>query len=414
MRQIRRRKAPFFAALTPAICHLLPKSYVVSTLLCLILFFPLAHLQAQPTPRGTNVVNSATATYIEATLLESSASNPVTTQVSLWHALRFSPPGSVAAPAFLLNGTPGDTLYCRLTLDNLGNAADSVLVAAATIPPTTLSLPAVIFFRDADGDGRLDVGEGTAAFLVLAAGASTPVDVAIVLPTIGGGVAHVELRATSADDFLPIAGGAGKASDATVVRVTSLVSNVAVHLGPSGNPRALPGGEGSQDDATPAAIGLYDETARFAATVENAGDPHSIEVNFDPAVTLPPGVSFVCTDANDVPYPTASQTGGFALGAFAPGELRAVRFELSSPGTALRIALAGLPSIAFRAQSRSDTLVTNNTRYDLDLAVAPNARTMLGLEQTFRQSTGVLGDIVTMIVTATNRTDSVRVDAVIV
>ena len=403
-------------ALTPAICHLMPKSYAISVLWILACLAPAFELFAQPTPEGSDVVNLATATYMDAGSLDASASNAVSTLVATLHALRFAPPGSVAAPAFVLSGTPGDTLYCRLTLENLGNAPDSVLTAAAMLVPSTLT-PAVIFFLDANGNARFEAGEDDPSFLALASGGFTPVDVAIVLPPIGGGMAHVELRATSSVDPAPKAqlkSHAQPATDATVVRVTSLATNVSLYLGPVGNPRALPGGEASSDDATQAAIGLYDETVSFASEIENAGDADSLEVFVAAASALPSGVSFACTDANGVAYPVSPRPGRFALGWFAPGESRPLRFVLTSPGNPLRVALGGQSTIDFTAQSRVDTLVSNSTRFDLGLTQPPDARTMLGLEQTFRQSRGVLGDIVTLIVTATNRTDSVRVDQVVV
>jgi hypothetical protein len=102
------------------------------------------------------------------------------------------------------------------------------------------------------------------------------------------------------------------------------------------------------------------------------------------------------------------------LGAIPSGATRPIRFVVSSPGTPLRVSLGTMTTLSFTAQSRLDTTVVNRTQYDLGFTAAPDARAMLGLEQTFRQPTGSLGDVVTMIVTATNRTDSVRVDQIIV
>ncbi|HEU4365058.1 MAG TPA: OmpA family protein, partial [Candidatus Krumholzibacteria bacterium] len=381
------------------------------------LFIPLAAPRAQVTPAGTDVVNTAGADYVAASSGASSLSNPVTTRVLGRYALRVSPPGSVAAPAFSLTGVPGDTLYCRITLDNLGNAPDSALMDTAALPPSTLAPAAVRFFLDGNGNGRLDAGEDDPAFLALAAGASTPVDVALVLPAAGGGSGYVELRATSAvDPNVAVSRRAlfAPATDATVVRVTGLAVASAIHLGPPGNPRALPGGEGSPDDAMTVAVGLYDESVALGAEIENTGGMDSVEVFVAPGAALPPGVGLVCTDSSGVPYPASSRPGGFIVGVFAPGQVRPVRFVVSSPGMPLRITLGTTAGIAFAAQSLTDTTIVNRTRFDITPAQAPDARAIIGLDQTFRQPTGTLGEVVSMVVTATNRTDSVRVDQVIV
>jgi outer membrane protein OmpA-like peptidoglycan-associated protein len=407
--QNRSEKTPEEAARGLAASGFPARVCVVLALLFSALLVPPGAPRAQVTPGGTNVLNTAAAAYTEGAAADSVASNTVVTRVLDAYGLLVSPPGSVVSPAFVLTGNPGDTLYCRLTLDNLANVPDSVAMSRAMLPPTTLPLAAVVFFLDANANARLDPGEDDPAFLSLASGASTPVDVAIVLPAAASGTAHVELRATSALDP-----GATPASDATVVRVIGQTGTAALHLGPTGNPRALPGGDGSSDDATTVAVGLYDDTMRLAATLENAGNADSVDVFLWPASTLPPGVSFVCTDSSGTPYSPAPQAGRFLLGALSAGELRSVRFVVSSPGTPLRVSLGSAWTLSFAARSHIDTLVVNTTRYDVTVAAAPDPRSMIGLEQTFRQPTASLGDVVTMVVTATNRTDSVRVDQVVV
>jgi outer membrane protein OmpA-like peptidoglycan-associated protein len=416
--QNRGRKTPETAAGGLAVFRLKAITCVVFVAAVLALFAPAAVLYAQVTPGGTDIVNTANAAYIAASSGATSLSNPVTTRVLETYSLRVGPPGTVATPAFQFSGVPGDTFYCRLTLDNLGNAPDSASMAAATLaPPSTLAPPAVIFFLDGNGNGRFDVGEDDPAFLAVAAGASAPVDVAIALPPTGGGTAYVELRATSAvDPNLVVTRRKllAPATDATVVRVTSVAGPALIHMGPPGNPRALPGGEGSPDDAAAVAIGLYDESVALPADIENAGDADSVEVFAAIASPLPPGVTLACTDSSGVPFPASPRPGRFMVGAFAPGEVRPVRFVVSSPGTPLRVSLGMSAAIVLSAQSRADTTMVNHTQYQLAIAQAPDARTILGLDQTFRQPTGALGDVVTMVVTATNRTDSVRVDQVIV
>lgn len=386
--------------------------FLVAIVACLAVAAPNG-VSAQPAPEGVDIVNSASARYSNGASVETTNSNSVVTRVDTWHALRFSPVGSVSAPAFSLVGAPGDTLYCQLQLENLGNAPDSVDVASTTLAPSSLTPQGVIVFLDADGNGRFDPGEQDPAFLEISVGASTPVDIGFILPPIGGGMANVEIRATSSPVHIPKRHGL-PATDATVVHVTSAAGPASLHLGPVGNAQAQPGGEGSTDDWSSVAIGLYDESVILPAEIENSGDADSIEVFLPGVGTLPAGVSFECTDVNGVPYSPMAQPGRFSVGLFAAGESRPVRFVMNSPGTPLRVAFGGSTSLDFTAQSTVDPLVFNSTRVELQAAQAPDPRTILGLEQTFRQSTGVLGDIVTMVVTATNRTDSVSVAQVVV
>ncbi len=386
--------------------------YVLFALLFVLAFWPSKPAHAQVTPGGTDIRNTAQTVFTDTGNVNATGSNTVSTPVLTIFGLRITPPGTVATPAYALQAAPFDTVYCRLSLDNLGNAPDSVAMSTTSLPPSTISPATVIFFRDANANGRLDAGEDNPSFLVVGAGLSTPVDVALVLPAPAGD-AYVELRATSAwDPGVAAAAFAPQApvTDATVVRVTSRALVSAVFFGPAGNPRALPGGEGSPDDASTVGIGVLDDTVTFAGDIENAGDADSVVVFASAA--FPPGVGVVCTDVNGVPFPPAPQPGKFLVGAFAPGEIKSLRLVVSSPGTPLRTALGAIRAFDFTAQSRLDTLVTNRTTCRLALAAVPDPRTMIGLEQTFRQATASLGDVVTMVVTATNRTDSIRVDNV--
>ncbi|HTH06616.1 MAG TPA: OmpA family protein, partial [Ilumatobacteraceae bacterium] len=253
------------------------------------------------------------------------------------------------------------------------------------------------------------------SFLALASGSSTPVDAAIVLPAIGTGVSYLELRATSARDpgARRVRIAMAPTTDATVVRVTSAVTAASIFFGPAGNPRALPGGDGSSDDETSITIGAADDTVIFQNDVENAAlGVDSVEVVVASAMSLPIGVSVACTDTSGTPLATSSRPGGFVVGGVAAGQTMPVRIVLSSPGTPLRISLGANTSLSVFAQSTLDTTVVNQTVDRIVLPAVPDPRTMLGLEQTFRQATAAMGDVVTMMVTVTNLTDSIAVDNV--
>jgi outer membrane protein OmpA-like peptidoglycan-associated protein len=370
---------------------------------------------AQTTPAGTNVTNLAAATFTRPGASDSTLSNTTLTRVLETYLLRVTPPGSVATPAFSLFGAPGDTLYTRITVENLGNAPDSVAMASTELPPSTLSVASVVFFFDGNANGRLDAGEDDPSFLAIASGTSTPVDAAIVLPAAATGVSYLELRATSARDpnARRVRITMAPTTDATVVQVTSAITTASVFLGPAGNARALPGGEGSSDDETSTAIGPTDDTVIFTNDVENAAiGADSVEVFVANAASLPPGVAIACTDTSGTPLAPSSRPGGFLVGAVASGETRPVRIVVSSPGTPLRFSLGVNTTLSVFAQSALDTLVVNRTVDRILMPNVPDPRTMLGLEQTFRQATAAMGDVVTMTVTVTNLTDSIAVDNV--
>jgi hypothetical protein len=126
---------------------------------------------AQTPPAGTNVANIAGATFTRAGVSDSAASNVVLTRVLATYLLRVTPPGTVASPAFSLTGAPGDTLYARVTVENLGNAPDSVAMAATMLSPSSFAAASVVFFLDANANLRFDPGEDDPSFLALGAGA---------------------------------------------------------------------------------------------------------------------------------------------------------------------------------------------------------------------------------------------------
>lgn len=372
---------------------------------------------AQPTPGGTNILNTAFASFTDASSTDTTVSNTTLTRVLAAYALRLNPPGNAAAPAFILTGVPGDTLYCRVTVDNLANVPDSVVMSSVPLVPAGFNPAAIVFFLDANGNNRLDAGEDNPGFLSLAPGGSTPIDVACILPPApSNGTVNVELHATSAQDpnFAAAASSQSRlmapANDVTVVRLISVLNPASVFFGPTGNSRALPGGEGSADDEVPVAVGLFDESMAVNADIENASDPDSVEVFLAPTTPLPAGVQIACVDTSGVAFPAGTRPRSFQVGAFAPGQTRPVRVVLSSPGTPLRISLGSTRSFLLGARSGADSTVTNHVRARVAVAALPDTRTMIGLEQTFRQPTASLGDVVTMVITVTNRTDSVTVD----
>jgi len=282
----------------------------------------------------------------------------------------------------------------------------------ASVAPSTTAIISVVYFLDSNANGRFDTGEDNPAFLSLAMGASTPVDVALVLPATAGN-AYVALRATSANDPNLLAKRGPQrapAFDETVVRVTvGAAPTSVIFFGPRGNPRAAPGGEGSPDDETAVNVGLYDESVNLNGEIENAGAADSVEIFLAGAASLPLGSTLACVDSSGTVFPARS-LGRFDIGLLSAGAKLPVRFVVSTRGTPLRVSLASRAILRCVAQSLSDTLVTNATSFRLVAPASPDPRAMIGIDQAFRQATAAVGDVASMVVTVTNLTDSVRVD----
>jgi flagellar motor protein MotB len=362
-------------------------------------------------PAGTIVRNTVRASFRTGAGVDSSASITTATRVGAVFGFRLSPPGTTGAPAFNLIGAPRDTVYCRVTLTNLANTPDVASMSWANVAPATTAIISVVYFLDANANGRFDTGEDNPAFLSLAMGSSTPVDVALVLPAASG-TAYVALRATSANDpNLVTKHGPLRAPafDETVVRVTVGGPTSLLYFGPRGNPRATPGGEGSPNDETAVSIGLYDESVALSGELENAGVTDSVSVAFAGALSLPAGSVIACVDSSGAQYPSLGR-GRFKIGTLAAGTKLPIRMVVATPGTPVRFSLAPSGPLRCVAHSLSDSLITNATSFRLVAPATPDSRAMIGIDQTFRQATAAVGDVASMVVTVTNLTDSVRVD----
>jgi hypothetical protein len=363
----------------------------------------------QNAPAGSIIDNTVGADFMRQGNSESELSNTVTTRVLPMWNIQLSPLGTIAAPAFSLVGVPGDTLYCRFFLDNLGNSRDSVLVNYQVVGLSTASLGSVIYFLDVNGNGVFDSGEDDPSFLGLGIGAGTPLDVGVVLPTAGG-VTFVELGAASAAD-----------TTGTIARSVFLVTNNAplagsLHLGPDGNAPASPGGEGSSDDVTRGPLGYSNYSLTFTNDLFNAGGlAETVALAVSDSIPLPFGVSVSFTDSAGVPLPPSpSDNTRFVAGTVPPGETHRVQTTVSSSTQPLYQLLGGNYDLIVLAEGLIDTTQQNLTiaRIEAPQQVSPGA--VLTLNQTFRQGVASAGDVVSLVVTVTNITDSLRVDNVVV
>lgn len=376
-------------------------------LLCLIA----ASASAQMPPAGTTIVNRANSDYADGSSRHQSVSNTVANRVLPVYLIGLSPPGTVASPAYNLTGAGGDTLYCVFDLTNNGNARDSVAVGYGVIPPSNATVTNVIFFDDANGNGRFDPGEDDPSFLAIDAGGTVRMDAGVVLPTGAfGGEAFVEVRASSTGDTTGTV-------ETSVVRVTNTdPSAMTVHLGPQGNAQALPGGDGSGDDVT---IGYTDYSAT-SFTFENdvlndGGGPGFFEITLVDSVVLLPGIRVTFADSTGTPLPQSPVSPTeFLLGIVDPGETRPVSVVVSSVGGPLSSVLDQPLMLRIRARSSVDTLQQNHT---IDQLVPPqdfNPAAALSINQAFHQQVASVGDVITLLVTVQNITDSLTVDDIVV
>ena len=341
---------------------LLPRSCIVLTA-GLVLLAALALRAFGATPAGALIQNTAYASFDPGGGADTSASNTVSARVRAVFGFRLGPPGTTAAPAFNLSAAPGDTVYCRVTLTNLANAPDSASMSFANLPPATTAIISVVYFLDSNANGRFDAGEDDPAFLSLAMGSSTPVDVALVCPASTGN-AYVALRATSAHDpnmLVKRDVALAPAFDQTVVHVTVGATPSLLYFGPRGNPRATPGGEGSPDDETRVVIGANDESVTLDGEIEMAGGADSVQIYLARSSSLPLGATLACTDTSGALFPSLGG-GRFNVGLLAGGRTLPLRFVVSTPGTRLRVALASRPMFQCVAQSRTDSLRSESTR----------------------------------------------------
>jgi flagellar motor protein MotB len=364
-------------------------------------------------PAGTLIINQAVSDYTDGISLQQTLSNAVSNRVLPVYQIGLTPPGTVASPAFSLAGAGGDTVYCAFDLTNTGNDRDSVAVSYAVVPPSNTTIADVIFFDDANGDGRYDPGEEDPSFLAIDAGGSARMDAAVVLPAGNfGGSAFVDVRAVSTTDPNP-----------TVQSSVFLVTNTSppqmtLYLGPRGNAQALPGGEGSGDDLSEGYLDYTATTFTFENDVLNeslGADFYEISLADSIAQRLPPGVTVWFADSIGQRLPQSpTQTTRYLLGIVGPGQILPVQLRISSVSGPLSRVLDQPLDLGIWARSSVDTLQQNAT---VDRLIPPqeiNPAAALSIDQAFHEQVAAVGDVVTLLVTAQNITDSLRVDNVVI
>lgn len=375
-------------------------------------FSPIAFARAAVPPAGYEILSRSTSEYIARNTRVTIGSNVVRTAVGPFYRISLTPLGTVPNPAFSLEGFGGDSLYCRFELRNAGNIADSVEVTSALLPPSTIGLSAVRFFHDSNGNSAFDPGEDDRSFLNLAPDESAELSTLMVLLAgAGGGESYVGIAATVGDGTL-------EDSEESVIRATTRLAAPAadLHVGPADNARALPGGEGGPDDVTRESVGFTAGMVVFANDILNDGPAPDV-VRIEPADSTgwPPGLEVALEDSTGRALERAPDDPDAALvGPIDSGETRRVRVRVTSEyGTFYPLTDDSL-SIRLRVRSLADSTVTNDTTDRVILARDFNADAAISLQQTFKENVASYGDVVTLVISVANVTDSVRVDDVVV
>jgi outer membrane protein OmpA-like peptidoglycan-associated protein len=387
------------------------KPAVFYGLIGLILVVSAMSVEGTAPPAGSTIVSQSYAEYYDGPWFLQSFSPQVLTQVAPLWAISLLPSGTVDNPAYTLTGNCSDTLYCTFTLENLGNTRDSVAVNFQLIPPSTAGIDQLIFFYDTNANARFDPGEENPTFLALDIGESVEMTTAIILPVeADGSDSYIRIAAHSTGDSLPTV-------ETSVVRVRNLTGLLlSLFLGPQGNPRALPGGEGSSDDVTVRSVNRGIRYIDFQNDLLNGADVADVvEIGLADSTQIPDGITVSLVD-------TLGQSRGLTpnaenmllLGPLGAGETRSVLVRVAgNSGPLLSLIEDGLP-IEMIVRSRMDSLRSNRTINRLVPAQDDGASAMITLEQTFKENTAATGDIATFVVTVRNISDSLDVSNVTV
>ncbi len=115
---------------------------------------------AAGTPAGTQIVNQATATYVDQNgVSQTTASNEVITEVSQVCGLTIVPNGTETSPGQLQEAAPGSTVYFSYTLTNTGNGQDTYKLELVNSSSDDFDPDSGAVYLDANGNGLVDPGE---------------------------------------------------------------------------------------------------------------------------------------------------------------------------------------------------------------------------------------------------------------
>lgn len=260
------------------------------TVAAVAVMFAAAHSAQATTAAGTQISNTATATYLDATLGSHTAtSNTVITTVQQVASL-------TVGPNEAKNAAAGTQVVYAQSVTNTGNGSDSFNLSASN--SGAFAMANVQFFADANGDGVADNATPITTTGALASGATFRYVAVATLPGSAsvGSTNVMVVSATSAFNGAV----AASATDTTTVSAASTIDITANSAG-SGAPGAGPGVE-----ATPVVTNITTggATTRFTLYLNNMGgsaDTFNLAASTDGSfgsTTLPSGWTVVFKDAS--------------------------------------------------------------------------------------------------------------------
>lgn len=280
------------------------------------------HAYAAPTAAGTAITNTATATYLDSTLVARTAtSNTVTTVVQQVAAVAVS--AGTAKP-----GSANNTVVYAHTITNNGNGPDSFTLAQSNTG--AFQMANVQFFADANGDGVADNATPITNTGNIAAGEVVHVVAVATLPAGASIGATNELKVTATSVF-------NTAVSATATDVTTVAAASTMDLTVDGAGAGAKGaGAGAEQTAVTTNTVAAGNTTRFNLYLNNTGtgpDTFALSASTDPAfgsaTPLPSGWTVTFKDASGAPITAATVAGGTSTVVYADVQVPAG----TNPGT---------------------------------------------------------------------------------
>ncbi len=233
----------------------------------------------------------------------------------------------------------------------------------------------------------------------------------VVLPSgYGGGRSYIDLRARVGD-------GVRGDSDASVFLATTRAEpRNTLYLGPAENPRALPRGEGSPDDVSRSSASFSTRGIVFENDIFNDGrDPDIVQIEPADSSGWPEGLDVVLEDSTgEALESSAADPRAFFLGALESGESLRIRVRVTPRSDSFYSVVTDSLAVRLRVRSVENPRRANETEDRVVLAEPFDENAVLSLDQTFKEDQAGFGDVVTLVVSVTNATDSVRVEDAVV
>jgi uncharacterized repeat protein (TIGR01451 family) len=312
-----------------------------------------AHGAQAATPAGTQISNTATATYSDGTGTKTATSNTVVTTVQQVASLTMT-------AGTTKTGAAGTQVVFAHSITNTGNGADTFALSATQSGAFTMAN--VEFFADADGNGVADNATPISAATAVAAGATFKFVAVATLPAGAANGSSNSLVVTATSNF-------NNAVKATSTDTTTVGAGSTMDI--TANSSGLGAGAGAEASAVVTNTVAPGATTRFTLNLNNGGgtaDTFNLAASTDGTfgtTTLPSGWTVVFRDATGAVITSATVNANATTVVYA---------DVTPPAGAT----AGTTDLYFRALSP-----TTNVKDILHDAVIVNpAATQLSLVKT--------------------------------